>query len=234
MALLPQRHTMVANWPFFLLGLLLILLPRQWMRFGGSLWKKRRVARSKEELWERREHGDPRLRIWREFGKARNYFDLLRGAAGSLALLGGHGIAPSLVPADGWASSERAVTGVIAAILFAGVMIQTIRREGGRLRFYPPIFYLAGLSVGLCGMWAAFFAFALVCTVNPMLTKAQSFLVVYAVIMAVFGFVVGKIEPLQAATILLLGLAPVLLSLLSGRPLAILSRKGFHVEPGGP
>jgi len=222
---------MVANWSFFLLGVVLLCFPRQWMRFGGSLWKKRRTVRPASEGWTQREPGDPRLRIWREFGKARNYFDLLRGAVGSLALFGGHGMAPSLVASNAWASGERSVLALTAAILFVGLMIQTIRKEGSRVRFYPPIFYLAGISVGVCGVWAAFFALALLCAIGPMLTKAQSFLVVYAVAMAIFGGTVGKVDTLRAAVMLLLGLAPVLASLLAGRPLAIMSRKGFHVEP---
>src|SRR5437762_2120354 len=84
------------NWPYLLVGLVLLWFPRQWMRLGKLIGRPRRRSPRAEEPWLRREPGDPQLSFRAEFAKARNYFDLLRGIAGGLAILGGLGISPGL------------------------------------------------------------------------------------------------------------------------------------------
>ena len=106
------------------------------------------------------------------------------------------------------------------------MLAQTIRREKNRLTFYPPIFYLAGLSVGLCDARGAGFAFALIWAVNPALPNAQGFLTVYALLLVVFGHFYAWSGDLSAAYAGGLCFLPVLLSMLAKRPLTIFTRKG--------
>src|SRR5690349_324834 len=94
---------MIVHFPLLLFGLLLLWFPRQWMRLGMGVGPKRRkviagtVAAS---TWSKADAGNPRVTFRREFSKVRNYFDLLRGAAGSLAIIGSPQIQPSLAVSD--------------------------------------------------------------------------------------------------------------------------------------
>jgi hypothetical protein len=223
---------MLVQLPYFLLGLLLLWFPRRWMRFGAVLRRRRKSThRVADEPWRRRDPGDPRLSAREEFGKARNYFDLLRGLAGSLAIMGGFGIVASLTPAPG--SGRLVANQVFAlqiALLLVGLAIQTIRIEHGRLSFFAPIFYLAGLSVAFCGPWAALFAFCLVWSVNAMFGSAQAFMAVYAVLLAGFG-ILFRWGSLQMAIVpAVLCLLPVLASLLTRRRLGAFTRKATQTQ----
>lgn len=169
------------------------------------------------------------MNFWREFRKPRNYFDLFRGTAGGLAVVGGEHIPPSLrLPDD--ASSDTVVIQLGALLLLTvGLLIQTYRNENGRMAFFAPAFYLAGLSVCLVGTWAAIFAFILIWTLNPMLRNPQAFLSVYAVVVAGFGLALQDMAVERPITAFFMFLLPVLLSLMTRRPLIVFSRKGFHV-----
>ena len=205
------------------------------MRLGISVSKRRKrsgssESRQEEEPWNAREQGNPAVGFRTEFGKVRNYVDLLRGAAGSLAMMGGLGIEPCLqlaanaTPEAGrWLLVERLAT------LLVGLLIQTIRYEKQQIQFFAPIFFLGGMSVGLCSLSGAMFAFVLIWAVNPMLRSPQSFLSVYSLVMGVFGlvFVEGRIGPIVALGFCFL---PVLLSMLAQRPLVLFSRKGTRVR----
>jgi hypothetical protein len=213
--------------PLLLLGLLLLWFPRQWMRRGAA-WLRRRSRKGGRivEPWKEREFGDPRINFRTEFTKLRNYIDLLRGMTGSLVLLGGMGILPAIAAARG---ASRTITyqvlGVRAAILLVGLLIQTLRYRQRRITFYPPIFYLAGLSVGLCDVRGAAFAFLLIWSINPALPNAQAFLSIYALLLVLFGHFFAWRGDLQAAYAGVLCFLPVLLSLLAKRPLLIFARK---------
>lgn len=219
---------MTINLTLLLLGVVLLWLPREWMRRGVALLRRRhRAGRSTiVEPWRERESGDPRISFRTEFAKFRNYIDLLRGTAGSLMLFGGMGLLPAIVASPG---SSRTVTwqvlGIRAVILLIGLLIQTARYRQKKLTFFPPIFYLAGLSVGLCDVRGAAFAFVLIWTINPALPNAQGFLTVYALLMIVFGHFFAWRGDLRAAFAGVLCFLPVLLSLLAKRPLLVLARK---------
>jgi hypothetical protein len=225
---------MVFNWPFLTVGLVLLWFPRAWMRMGKAVLRRRRRA-THDEPWIRREPGDPRLSFRKEFGKARNYFDLLRAVAGALAIMGWHAIPASLEAApaaDGHVSLRWTVLAVKLAILLIGLLIQTIRIERNHLTFFAPVFFLAGMAVALCGPWAALFTFILVWGVNPMLPSAQAFLSFDAALMIAFGLLLGQVDrtlPVAAGGLCFL---PALLSWLARRPLVVFARKGFH--PGSP
>jgi hypothetical protein len=215
---------MSVDLPLLLIGIVLLWFPRQWMRLGKVFGGKRRRSRSDREPWKN-SPGDPRL-TYAEFGKPRNYFDLLRGAAGALAIVGWHAIEPAIqVAASGGAGASRKVLAVKLAILLVGLLIQVIRRERGHLSFYAPIFYLAGMSVALCGPWAALFAFLLVWAVNPMFGNAEGFLTVYAILLVGFSLLFKDVSRTLAIGAFIFGFLPVLLSLLVRRPLVVFTRK---------
>jgi hypothetical protein len=222
---------MIIDVPYLLLALALLWFPRQWMRLGATVIKRRRSASQKlkaMEPWRAREAGDPRISFSREFTRFRNYLDLLRGAAGSVLLLGAWGIA-ACVRVDPGASSMagKQVLAVRSTILIVGLLLQTFRIERRRVTFYPPIFYVAGLSLGLSKPFGAAFAFLMIWAMNPAMGNAQAFLTMYALLIVVFGYLFGAglVWPVFAG---FLAFLPVLLSLLSKRPLVMLARKATH------
>jgi hypothetical protein len=224
---------MTVNLPLLLFGLLVLWFPRQWMRFGLRIGRRRKrsIARWPGEPWTQRESGDPKVGF-REFGKVRNYFDLLRAAAGGLAIIGGLKIpasistAGSLAPIPSW----QLLAFKLGIIVF-GLLIQTVRYERRHLAFYAPIFYLAGLSISLCSAWSALFAFVLVWAINPMMRDAHAFLFVYGVALAGFGLLFRDVRWMLPVAAFLLCFLPVLLSLLTRRPLVVFTRKATHA-PG--
>lgn len=218
---------------FLLLGLVLLWFPRQWFRRGVSLFRRRRRKAAPAgrfvEPWNEREPGDPRVSFRAEFAKLRNYVDLLRGAAGSLVLFGGVGITPAIaVTPDASSTVVYQMLALRAVILLIGLLIQTVRHENGKFTFYPAIFYLAGLSVGLCDLRAAAFAFALIWAINPALPNAQGFLSVYALLIVAFGHLFAWQSDRSVMYAGALCFLPVLLSLLAKRPLIIPARKAVR------
>ncbi len=227
---------MIVDFPYFLLALLLLWFPRRGMRLGKSLFGRRRRATQREgaaEPWMTREAGDPRVSFQREFTRFRNYVDLARGGAGSLLLGGGMGIAPCLAIAEGGThAAARWALALRMGVLLVGVVIQTLRIERGRVTFYPPVFYLAGLSLGLSHLTGAVFAFAMIWALNPAIGSATGFLTMYAVLLIAFGQLFAGGRDLSAIYAGGLCFLPVLLSLLSRRPLVMLSRKTSRAGSG--
>lgn len=220
---------MTVDLPFLLVGLLLLWFPRQWMRYGAiSRRRARRHARWKQEPWHRVEPGEPRLVVRAEFTKVRNYFDLLRGAAGSLAIVGGYGINAAIMAEAGNRLVAWQVLGLKLGILLVALLIQTIRSENRHLSFFAPVFFLAGLSVILCGHWAALFAFVLIWSINAVFSNAQGFLSVYALLVGVFGLLFRGWNSRLPIAALILCFLPVLLSLLTRRRLGTFVRRGAH------
>lgn len=222
---------MIVQFPLLVAGLVLLWFPRGWMRRGAALLRRRRRGDASRivEPWRERESGDPRISFQVEFGKLRNYLDLLRGAAGSLMLFGGMGLTPAIQaePAAGRTTISQ-VLAVRALILVVGLLIQTIHYRKRKLTFYPPIFYLAGLSVALCDIRGAAFAFMMIWAINAALANAQAFLSVYALLMIAFGYFFAWRGDLRAILAGGLCFLPVLLSLLAKRPLLILAQKRQH------
>lgn len=217
---------MVVHYPLLVVGVLLLWFPRQWMRMG-RVFRSHRKRSGRVEPWKSREPGDPRLSL-AEFGKSRNYFDLMRALAGALAIVGAKFIDSAIATTTGDQAAAREVLVLQLGILFIGLLIQTVRYERQRISFYAPLFYLAGMSVVLCGPWAALFAFALVWGVNGMFRRAEGFLTTYGVALAGFGVLFKDTSRLLAGAALLMCLMPVILALLSRRPLVIFSRKPGH------
>ena len=225
---------MTVNVVLLIVALAVLWLPRQWLRLGIVLVKRRtRRNRDKElaaaEPWNVREPGDPRVYFRTEFGKFRNYVDLLRGLAGGVCVAGGFYVEPCLqAAANAPGAQVRGVLALKGLILLVGLLAQTIRYERGRLTFYPPIFYLAGMSVPLCEPSGAAFAFVAIWAINPAFGSVQGFLSIYAVLMVVFGQYFGGIGDKTSICAGILCFLPVLLSLLANLPLIVFARKAQH------
>lgn len=225
---------MIVQLPYLLIAIVLLWFPRHWLRVGSFLKRRSKSAakRAASEPWNTREPGDSRLRFSVEFSKFRNYVDMLRAAAGSLAFIGVRGefgFPACLTPEYGSAhSSKYAVIAIRSTILLVGLLIQTARREKGKITFYPPVFYLAGLMFGLADPWSALFSFILIWAVNAIFSDAQGFLSVYALFIVSFGHLFAHGTDLSVIFAGVLCFLPVLLSLLAKRPLVVFSRKGTH------
>jgi hypothetical protein len=221
---------MTYNLTFLLLGIALLWFPRQWLRRVPALLKRRRRSKGSERImepWKDREPGDPKVNPRVELTKFRNYVDLVRAAAGSLLIWGGFGWAAALgVAADAPRSAGMQVLAIKCGIMTVGLVLQALRYEKIRISFFPPIFFLAGLSVGVCGYKAAAFAFLAVWALNTGLGNAQAFMSVYAIVLILFGGLFGGFMRPQVYLPGVLALLPVLLSLMSNRPLMIFTRKG--------
>jgi hypothetical protein len=231
---------MTVNLPFLLLAIALLWFPRQWLRLGFAVKRRRSSSarRTSEEPWNNREPGDPRVNFGGEFSKFRNYVDLLRAAVGSLAFSGVMGLTPSLGVAEnvlaGAEGAPRNTTYIVLlirlAILGIGLLVQTVRYEKQHLTLYPAIFYIAGLTVGLCDPWPAAFAFVLIWATHMLFGGAQSFLTGYAVVVAAFGYFFARQGLLPVIAAAGFCFFPVLLSLMANRPLVVFSRKGTHSD----
>jgi hypothetical protein len=221
---------MTYNLTFLLLGIALLWFPRQWLRRVPALLKRRRRSKGSERImepWKDREPGDPKVNPRVELTKFRNYVDLVRAAAGSLLIWGGFGWAAALgVAADAPRSAGMQVLAIKCGIMTVGLVLQALRYEKIRISFFPPIFFLAGLSVGVCGYKAAAFAFLAVWALNTGPGNAQAFMSVYAIVLILFGGLFGGFMRPQVYLPGVLALLPVLLSLMSNRPLMIFTRKG--------
>lgn len=217
---------MHVDFPQLCVGLALLWFPRQWLRRGKVIGHHRRKKPSGgEEPWKTREPGDPRL-SYREFAKPRNYLDLLRGAAGAVAIVGGFAIQGAIRTGDSLGRQDgRYVMMVQLGILLVGVIIQMIRFERQRLSFYAPVFFLAGLSVALCGPWAALFAFILVWAICPLFGNGEAFLVSYAAVLVAYGLFFHEAQRLYPIAAGLFCFLPALMSMLLRRPLVVFTRK---------
>lgn len=223
---------MLVNWPLLLFAIVLLWIPRQALRQGATfLRSKKRSKKGTLSPQEQREKGDPRVDFGMEFSKFRNYVDLFRGAVGSLAFVGVAGvIEPCITLPRGTSSTTTyVVISLRFAILLIGVLLQTLRREHHKVTFYPPIFFIAGLTVGMCGYQAALFAFVLVWAFNPIFGNAQMFLFAYAVLIVVFGHFFGRNSLLSIVSASFLCFLPALLSMMANRPLVIFGRRGDRI-----
>lgn len=220
---------MIIDWLHFLSALLLLWLPRQalrWgrtkLRWGGS--RRRRLHDTNPA--KAHEQGDPRVNFRAEIAKLRNHIDFFRAALGSVMLLGTFEGIEAAVRVEQAVSTEagRLVTMVQVSVLLVGVLIQVIRYEQ-RVSLYAPIFYLSGLTVGMCGLYPALFSLVLVWAINLAFLGPGAFLSVHALLVLTFGVLFGGLEwrlPFVAAGLLLL---PVGLSLLSRRRLGMFTKR---------
>lgn len=198
----------------------MLWFPRQWLRNGGRLFKRRRTPRNSVEKLAGQGSRDPEdksVHPGKEFKTFRNYVDFFR------ALAGGHSLSVYSFTATG-PDSQMTVLAIQIAVLLGAVAIQAVRLENGRHNYFAPIFWLVGLGIGYTSHYAPLFSFALVLAINPALPNPRWFLTAYGLLLLAVGLVLDAAVmhlALIAGLILLVPLA----SLLAKRPLVIYARK---------
>lgn len=216
---------------FLSIALALLYFPRQWLRWG----KKRTLKSEKHsknadkndcDPSRRREMGDPAVGFKDEFSKLRNYIDLLRGAFGSVVIVGsGYTASCFSLSAEAAAETGRLLLVLKAAIILGSLFVQLIRYER-RLTLFAPIFFVSGLTFGLCGFTAAALAFVLIWALNLGLPGPAAFLGVYSVLIVPFGILFDGPNNLFVVVGFVALFLPVLISLLWKKPLMLFNRRG--------
>ncbi len=210
------------NRPYLALAVLMLWFPRQWLRLGGRLFKRRHKHRDRLEQFaadEARDPEDKSVRLGKELSSKRNHLDFARAAAGGLSLALFSFELTVRTP-----GVRLGVLGLQVLVCLIGVLIQCIRREE-KVGYFAPIFYLIGLSLGLPGEhYPALFALLLVMALNPVIPNPRVFLGAFGLLLLPFGVLFGADITRLLATAVLVCLPP-LISLLAGRPLVIYSKR---------
>jgi hypothetical protein len=215
--LMPDSLTI--HWPYLLLPIAMLWFPRQWLRSGARVLKKRRKPDGAMERLAgigARDPEDKSVQPGREFGNFRNYIDLFR------ALAGGYSLSQFAFTA-GTDDARLVVLVIQAVILLVAVLVQSVRYDA-RISFFAPIFFFVGMSVGVSGHYAGLFAFALVLAINPVIPNPRMFLTAYGLLLIPFGVVFNADLALLLIDVGLV-LVPPLMSLLTKRPLVIFTKK---------
>ncbi|CAM3150951.1 hypothetical protein [Rariglobus hedericola] len=210
---------MIVNYWLLPIALLLLWLPRQWLRFGGKVISLPRPSRQSRDDHDTR---DVSLKYREEFSKPRNWVDFLRAIAGSLAI--------------SYACFERAPEAVKSVsteifilqcvLLFVAVVIQTVRFEG-KVTLSAPVFFILGLSFGIIGWKAALFACVAIWVINLVLPSVAIFLFVFAGLQVCFGLILPQQATTRSALLAAaLAITPVLFSAITKRRLVRLNKKG--------
>lgn len=215
-----MNDELVIHGPYLLLALAMLWFPRQWLRNGPRLFKRRRrSANSIEKIAGKgsRDPDDKTVHPRKEFATFRNYVDLFRGLAG------GYSLSVFSFTATGVGAAVT-LFWIQLGVLLVAVFIQAVRIEGRRHSYFAPIFWFVGLGTGFPGHYTGLFAFALVLAINPAIPNARMFLTAFGLLQLVVGFLFGAPlvqNALVAGFILLVPLS----SLLSRRPVVIFARK---------
>ena len=177
---------MIVNYWLLPFALLLLWLPRQWLRPGQKV-VHRPSSRNLVQPVMARDTQDASISLKSEINKARNWLDLARAAAGAGAINYACfsielGASKSLVPK---------VFALKVVLLVVAVMVQSIRL-GSRGRLVAPIFFVLGLSFGLIGWKPALFAFVAVWIFNRILPSAGVFLIAAASFQVGFGMLLAR------------------------------------------
>jgi hypothetical protein len=214
-----MSDTLTINWPYLLIAVAVLWFPRQWLRTGKAMLKRRRKPDGALERLAgmgARDPEDRSVQPSKEFTNFRNYLDLFRGLAGGYCLT-------QVAFESGGPDSAFKVLLLEAVILLVATVIQVVRMDG-RLSFYAAIFFLVGINVGSLAHFASLFAFALVLAINPVIPNPRMFLTAYGLLMLPFGIFFDANFSLLVFNSGFALLAP-MLSLLTKRPVVIFSRK---------
>lgn len=219
------------NYLYLIFAIVLLWMPRQWLRLGRKSARALGLARRnrKRDFVRIRESGDNRVNFSEEFTKARNYIDFLRALVGGLILVGnpewGINSCFLLVNENGLESTGNFLFELQIGIIAVGVIRQFLRIEG-RVTFYAPLFYFAGLAFALCGFGAGFFAFLLIWTLNSALpVPPVGFLTVYALMLGLIGILFQGIGNYYVYAPSIMFVIPVMVSLMAKRSLALFNKK---------
>lgn len=220
------------DWLHLLAVVVLLWFPRQALRLGGDLFRlsRRRPGTRDTNPAKTREAGDPAVDFGKEFTKPRNFIDLARSLLGAEILLGGlPGLDPAIMAATNATDGTKIfVLYLTMALFIIGVLIQSFRFEE-RMTMFPPIWYVAGVTFAMPGPKAAAFAFGLIWTINLVLPNPTGFLIVYSLLVAIFGFLFNGFSDPQVYFMAGIIFLPVLVSLLSRRRLVLFNK---HTRSG--
>ena len=222
---------MSINYFYLILAIALLWMPRYWLRVGRKAARNLGLSRRsrKRDFVRIRESGDNRVNASEEFTKARNYVDFLRAMTGGLLLIGN----PDLGVSSCFVGSEEIIEVQAGTFVFEiqlliisiGVVRQFVRIEG-RVTFFAPLFYFAGLALALCGVGAGFFAFLLVWTLNLAIpVPSVGFLTVYTIFLGLLGMLFQGIGNYYVYAATILYALPVVVSLMARRSLALFNKK---------
>jgi len=228
----PRFSTLIVSVPYLVFALFLLWLPRQWLQVGGHVAPSRHrtgpTVRDSNPRYQR-QAGDRSVWLREELVKGRNYVDLLRGSIGSWAVM--H-FCFTLPPGEAVPSSSRlTLLALPAGIFVVAILIQMIRWSG-RISLFAPIFFLLGLTVGVCSWQVALFAAVLVWALNCALPNPEAFLFVQAIALA--GFSCLFFGTITAPTLLgaALVFGPVVVSLLTKERLMLKTKRPRPAESG--
>jgi hypothetical protein len=175
---------------FFLIGLVLLWLPRSWLRLGKPVGTRKRRLNRDEEVKRQRQPSDHSLWAGDEFRRVRNWLDLLRGVAGGVAVVSTLPVLVTELMAVPGGGDTKLTWALTAGICLAATVIQMIRVEE-RFSLTPPIFFLAGLAFALVGPKVALIAFVAVWAINIALPNPSTFMVVYGALIIALGTGLG-------------------------------------------
>ena len=213
-----MENSFLIHWSYLLAAVVVLWFPRPWMKYGRLFRRQRKQRETFEKFAQQggRDPDDKSVKLGRELANKRNYLDFFRGLIGGYALW--HYSLETDIPESQWI-----VLSAGGAVVLAGVLIQSVRL-GGRVTFFAPIFYLAGLVIAHGNPFVGGFAFLLTCALNPLLSNPGRFLTCFALLLMPFGwFLEGDLLEVLLDAALLLSV-PVL-SLLAGRPVVIFTKK---------
>lgn len=210
---------MIVDFWLLPLALILLWLPRPWLRHGDKVVPKT-GARPDGRARIAREPGDDSLRVKDEAKKPRNWLDFARAAVGAFM------IQPVCFQpaADAAAGAGTWIFVVECAICVVAVLIQMIRVEG-RLMFVAPVFFIGGLGLGILGWLPGLFAFVAIWVINLVLPGPSFFLFLFSGLLGVFGFFLSSHSLRYTALVSGLSLLPVVISLMTKRRLVQLGKR---------
>ena len=217
-------HTLMPNfllihWPYLFIVIAMLWFPRQWLRVGRWYSKKRSRPKGMVENFASGpaiNPSDKSVNLRRELTNKRNYLDILRAAAGAVALF-------TVCFEPGGSKDGARIFATQAVILLVAVLIQSVRFEG-KFSFYAPIFFFVGISVGLSGPFSALFALVLSMAINPIIPNPWVFIFSYTALLLPLGYFFGSSIQGRLLNVTLLAL-PLILSLLTKRSMVLYGKR---------
>jgi len=178
---------------------------------------------------EQRQPGDRSIWLREELVKGRNYFDLLRAGIGSWFVM--HSCFYLRPETDATSSGSWVLLALQTVILVAAVAMQMMRWSG-KISLFAPVFFLMGLTAGVCSWQVALFAAMLVWVLNCILPNPETFLLVQAIALAGFSYLfLGTITVMTLLGAALVFL-PVVVSLLMKEQLMLKNKSPRTAESG--
>lgn len=210
---------MIINFWLLPVALVLLWLPRQWLRFSSRLIPKPKRTRE-DRIRNARNPGDVSLRFREELLKVRNWLDLVRAGTGAYLVK----FVCFTAAADASRDTLTQIFAIQLTIFVVALFIQMIRLEG-RFSLAAPIFFSFGLSYALIGLMPTLFACIAVWCINLVLPNPTAFLIVFAGLQGVFGFMLARMSVRDVAVAVGLTMLPVAFSLMTKRRLIQLNKR---------